>query len=59
MKFLPQKEVNSVRPILLIYIAHEPVDKYYFQINNNLEIIWKVINIFAFHVGLFFYYKFV
>lgn len=43
----------------MIYIAHEPVDKYYFQINTNLEIIWKVINIIAFHVGLFFYYKFV
>lgn len=45
----------------MIYIAHEPVDKYYFQINTNLETIaiWKVINIFGFHVGLFFNYKFV
>ena len=43
----------------MICIAHEPVNKYYFQINTNLETIWKVINIFGFHVGLFFYYKFV
>ena len=38
----------------MIYIVHEPVNKYYFQINTNLETIWKVIDIFGFHIDLFF-----